>query len=200
MSYNSIKMNKREKAKKETREKLLAAAKEEFVESGLLNISTVDIAKRAGVAHGTVFFHFESKENLLVEVLDRELLKITDNLYRLLHRSNNFEELLNTYLDFLEKEEDFFVIIAQETPFYSPQLRRTIMGREAAIRNYFYQALKKESGQETYNAADITTMMNFLFGTLNYYLSLRTSFVTEGSVIQKKRQSIVNIFMKLMSK
>jgi AcrR family transcriptional regulator len=188
-------MNKREKAKKETREKLLAAAKEEFIKNGLLNISTVDIAKRAGVAHGTVFFHFENKENLLVQVLDRELLKITDNLYRLLHRSNNFEELLDTYLDFLEKEEDFFVIIAQETPFYSPQLRRTIMGREAAIRNYFYQALKKECG-----GADITTMMNFLFGTLNYYLSLRVLFVTEGSVIKKKRRSIVNIFMKLVSK
>jgi hypothetical protein len=118
----------------------------------------------------------------------------------LLHRSNDFEGLLNSYLDFLEREEDLFVIIAQETPFYSSQLRRTIMGREAIIRNYFYQALKKEFEQESYSAGDITTVMNFLFGTLNYYLSLRASFVSEGSVIQKKRQSIVSVFMKFISK
>jgi AcrR family transcriptional regulator len=193
-------MNQREKAKKETRENLLVAAKDEFVKNGLLNISTVDIAKKAGVAHGTVFFHFQNKENLLVEVFDRELLKITDDLYTLLHGSNDFEDLLNTYLDFLEREETFFAIIARETPLYAPELRRTILGREAAIRHYFYGALEKGIKQGQYKAVDITAALNFLFGTLNYYLCLRESFVTEGSVVGEKRQIIIDTFIQLLSK
>jgi AcrR family transcriptional regulator len=193
-------MNQREKAKKETREKLLVAAKDEFVKNGLLNISTVDIAKRAGVAHGTVFFHFQNKEILLVEVFDRELLEITDELYVLLHGSNDLEDLLNTYLNFLEREETFFAIIARETPFYSPELRRTILGREAAIRHYFYQAIEKEIKQGQYKAVDITAALTFLFGTLNYYLCLSESFVAGGSVIREKRRAVVDTFIKLLSK
>jgi AcrR family transcriptional regulator len=193
-------MNQREKAKKETREKLLVAAKDEFIKRGLLNISTVDIAKQAGVAHGTVFFHFQNKEILLVEVFDRELLKITDELYTLLHGSNEFEDLLHTYLGFLEREETFFAIIARETPLYAPELRRTILGREAAIRHYFYEALEKGTKQGQYKAVDISAALNFLFGTLNYYLCLRESFVTEGSVIRAKRQTIIDTFIQLLSK
>jgi AcrR family transcriptional regulator len=193
-------MDIRKQAKKETRLKLLTAAKEEFVKNGLLKISTVDIAKQAGVAHGTVFFHFQNKENLIVEVLDRELLKITDELYTLLHGSNDLEGLLNTYLDFLEREETFFAIIARETPFYSPELRRTILGREAAIRHYFFGALEKGIKQGQYKAIDITATLNFLFGTLNYYLCLRESFVTGESVIREKRHAIVDTFIKLLSK
>ena len=193
-------MKIRETAKKETRQKLLQAAKEEFVKNGLLNISTVDIAKRAGVAHGTVFFHFQNKEILLVEVFDRELLKITDELYVLLHGSNDLEDLLNTYLSFLEREETFFAIIARETPFYSPELRRTILGREAAIRHYFYLAIEKEIKQGQYKAVDITAALTFLFGTLNYYLCLSESFVAGGSVIREKRRAIVDTFIKLLSK
>jgi AcrR family transcriptional regulator len=192
-------MNRRDRAKKETHEKLVMAAKEEFIEKGLLNISTIDVAQRAGVAHGTVFFHFENKENLLVEVLDRQLLTINDELYRLLQRSDDFIGLLNTYLDFLEREEEFFVIMARETPFYSPQLRRTIMGREALIRNHFYQALRKELEPRAYSRTDIGAVMNILFGTLNYYLSLRDHFISEGSVINKKRQALVNVLTKMIA-
>jgi len=192
-------MNQREKAKKETREKLLTAAKEEFVKNGLLNISTVDIAQGAGVAHGTVFFHFQNKENLLVEVFDRELLKLTDELYLQLHGSHSFTDLLNTYLDFLEREETFFAIIARETPFYSPELRRMILGREAAIRHYFYQALQQAIERQQVKNVDITTTLNFLFGALNYYLCLRESFTSDNSVIKEKRQTIVDTLIQLLT-
>ncbi len=193
-------MSKRKKAKIETRQKLLAAAKQEFIQKGMLKISTVDIAKRAGVAHGTLFFHFQNKENLLVEVLDRELLKITDELNILLHDSSNIEELLVTYLDFLEREEDFFSIIARETPFYAPPLRRSIFGRESAIRTYFYQALEREITLGMCKAVDITPTLNFLFGTLNYYLCMRDSFATGNSVINEKKETIINTFIQFLSK
>ncbi len=192
-------MKIREKAKKETRQKLLKAAKQAFIEKGLLNISTVDIAKGAGVAHGTLFFHFQNKENLIVEVLDQELMKLSAELNVLLHGSDDIETLLNRYLDFLAREEPFFAVIATETPFYPPKLRRTILGREAAIREYFYQTLRKEIEQGRCKEVDITTVLNFLFGTLNYYLSMRDAFMTGQSVISDKRNAIVKTFIHLLS-
>jgi AcrR family transcriptional regulator len=190
--------NSRTLSKLETRQRILTAAKEMLTLNGLLNLSTVDIARQAGVAHGTLFFHFQNKENLLIEVIDQELLKITAELYPLLDQPQKMRDLLNRYLDFLEKEEPFFAVIARETPFYAPELRRTILGREAAVRQYFYRALEADMRNGQIQKLDITSCLNFLFGTLHYYLSLSESFVPQGSVIAEKRASLVETWMKFL--
>jgi AcrR family transcriptional regulator len=60
-----------------TRERLLRAARELIEEGGYSAASVVAIAGRAGVAAGTLYRHFESKEELFVEVFrsvcDREV-------------------------------------------------------------------------------------------------------------------------------
>lgn len=50
------------------RELLLAAAEQEFTSRGLA-ASVADIARRAGVAKGTVFRHFASKEDLIASIV-----------------------------------------------------------------------------------------------------------------------------------
>lgn len=54
------------------RDRLLAAAAECFAERGL-DASVDEIARRAGVGHGTVFRRFPTKDALLQAVLAREL-------------------------------------------------------------------------------------------------------------------------------
>jgi AcrR family transcriptional regulator len=50
------------------RELLLAAAEQEFADRGL-SASVADIARRAGVAKGTVFRHFATKEDLIAAIV-----------------------------------------------------------------------------------------------------------------------------------
>ena len=51
-----------------TRDRLLAAAKELIEDGGYAAASVIAIAERAGVAAGTLYRHFASKEELFVEV------------------------------------------------------------------------------------------------------------------------------------
>mgnify|MGYP006279197079 CR=1 FL=1 len=51
-----------------TRAKLLAAAKEIFEEQGFFDARITDIATRAGVAHGTFYTYFSSKEEIFREL------------------------------------------------------------------------------------------------------------------------------------
>lgn len=51
-----------------TRERLLAAARELIEQGGYGSASVAAIAERAGVAAGTLYRHFPSKEDLFVEV------------------------------------------------------------------------------------------------------------------------------------
>ncbi|MFI6423727.1 TetR/AcrR family transcriptional regulator [Promicromonospora sp. NPDC050880] len=58
------------------REALLTAAEEEFAAQGL-DASIADIARRAGVAKGTVFRHFATKEELATAIAARHAQELT---------------------------------------------------------------------------------------------------------------------------
>ncbi|MBN2644429.1 MAG: TetR/AcrR family transcriptional regulator [Desulfuromonadaceae bacterium] len=60
---------------KPKREKIIDAAIDLFAEQGFSLTSTAEIATRAGVAQGTLFYHFKNKEGILHEVLHRLLEK-----------------------------------------------------------------------------------------------------------------------------
>src|SRR3954471_17316568 len=64
------------------RELLLAAAEDEFAEHGPA-ASVADIARRAGVAKGTVFRHFATKEDLIASLVCGHLVILTDAAHRL---------------------------------------------------------------------------------------------------------------------
>ena len=57
------------------RERILQVAKQEFTRSGA-NASLEEIAKQAGVGPGTLYRHFPTRENLLVEVYRKEVEKL----------------------------------------------------------------------------------------------------------------------------
>ncbi len=193
-------MNIRKKNKQNTRQKILKAAKQEFIINGFLNTKTIDIAEKAGIAHGTLFFHFKNKDKLIIEIIDKELFGITGELYDLLNNTNDLEELLTRYLDFLEKEEGFFSTIAKELPFYSAELRRQIFFRESATRNYFYKALEEGIKKGTFKDLDITYTLDILFGTINYYLSLNEVFGYKNKIIKEKKEVIKKNIIKLLEK
>jgi AcrR family transcriptional regulator len=66
----------------QTRERLLGAAVGEFKRAGMAGADTAAIASAAGVAHSTFFFHFPTKEHVLIELERREEERIARELTR----------------------------------------------------------------------------------------------------------------------
>ena len=58
----------RQRNSEDKQQRLLNAALELFVEQGLEGASTANIAKRAGVANGTLFHHFSNKKMLITQL------------------------------------------------------------------------------------------------------------------------------------
>jgi TetR/AcrR family transcriptional repressor of bet genes len=52
------------------RSQVIEATIECLAERGFSRTTVTDVARRAGISHGLVLFHFQSKDNLLAEVLD----------------------------------------------------------------------------------------------------------------------------------
>lgn len=64
-----------------TREKLIAAARAQFLADGYFAVSVDDIAKAAGLSRATFYLHFQSKEQVLVALVCEESMGL-DSFYR----------------------------------------------------------------------------------------------------------------------
>src|SRR5215813_14155781 len=60
-------------ARGEKREAILRAATDVFAERGFFNAQVADVARVAGVAAGTVYLYFRSKDDLLVSIFERTM-------------------------------------------------------------------------------------------------------------------------------
>src|SRR5687767_223116 len=55
------------------RETILRAAIDTFADRGFFNAQVADVARAAGVAAGTVYLYFRSKDDLLIQVFERTM-------------------------------------------------------------------------------------------------------------------------------
>ena len=65
-----------------TRIRLLKAGRQEFIKQGYYDTSIDAITEKAGVSHGTFYLHFNSKNELLIEIFRsiwKELWPMTEN-------------------------------------------------------------------------------------------------------------------------
>lgn len=69
MSPRSYRLGKRQADIEETRDRIVAAARELFGQSGFYSVTLDDVAKAASVARATVYYQFESKAGLLDAVV-----------------------------------------------------------------------------------------------------------------------------------
>jgi TetR/AcrR family transcriptional repressor of uid operon len=79
-----------------TRERILGAAVAEFKQSGMAGAEVSEIVSAAGVAHGTFYFHFPTKEHVLLEVERREEARIATEFARFLEESPDLADALAT--------------------------------------------------------------------------------------------------------
>jgi AcrR family transcriptional regulator len=85
----------RETKRLQTRERLLGAAIAEFKRSGIAAADVGAIVAAAGVAHGTFFFHFPTKEHVLLEMERREEDRIAKQLTRFANAEHDLASTLS---------------------------------------------------------------------------------------------------------
>ncbi|WP_024441864.1 MULTISPECIES: TetR/AcrR family transcriptional regulator [unclassified Mycobacterium] len=88
------KMTARDARRLQTRERLLGAATAEFKRTGMAQADVGAIVAAAGVAHGTFFFHFPTKEHVLLELERREEERITKQFEKFLGGHQALSDIL----------------------------------------------------------------------------------------------------------
>ena len=103
---NSVKATSRETRRLQTRQRILGAAIAEFKRSGMAAADVGAIVTSAGVAHGTFFFHFPTKEHVLVELEAREESRLAIEFARFLNDPHDLATTLTRAKELVISVED----------------------------------------------------------------------------------------------
>jgi TetR/AcrR family transcriptional regulator len=94
------------------RSQLLDAARERFGKHGLAGTTVDGIAKSAGVAKGTVYLYYKSKEDILRHVLDEDLTQLQKDTVPIITGPGAIDDKLRRFftsaLTFFDRKRDFF--------------------------------------------------------------------------------------------
>jgi AcrR family transcriptional regulator len=88
MTTGEGKPNGREAQRRETRQRVYMAAVAEYRRVGMAAADVSDIARAAGVARGTFYFHFPTKEHILAELERYEEARLAAQLEKFLAREH----------------------------------------------------------------------------------------------------------------
>lgn len=92
------------KDEKETKSKLLASAKAEFLEKGYINASLRSICKNAGVTTGALYFFFRDKEDLFDSLVAPTMTGLQEEVQW--HFDSEKEEIRHGIPDYSDSVED----------------------------------------------------------------------------------------------
>jgi TetR/AcrR family transcriptional regulator, fatty acid metabolism regulator protein len=100
------------------REAILRAATQVFARNGYFNSKVADIARAAGVADGTVYLYFKSKEEILHSVFDRSVGDVISEGRRqieaLADPREKLRRIAHLHLDRLGADRDLAVVFQVE--------------------------------------------------------------------------------------
>ena len=88
------------------RERILSAAEIIFARHGFFAAKVSDVAKEAGVADGTIYLYFKSKDDLLISLFERRMLELTEALQAAIAGKPPREQLRSFIRTYLQKCSD----------------------------------------------------------------------------------------------
>jgi TetR/AcrR family transcriptional regulator, repressor for uid operon len=89
-----VRPSARETRRLQTRERILGAAIAEFKRCGMAGADVNAIVAAASVAHGTFFFHFPSKEHVLLDLEGREEARMAGEFARFVEKDHHLVDAL----------------------------------------------------------------------------------------------------------
>lgn len=194
-----MKKTNRQLQKEQTKELLIKTAYEMFSKRGIMNTRMSDIAKSAGVSHGTVFAHFQTQEILIEEVIDTYGEKIVLRTHALAEVCGNLKELLNAHLNGIEEFEPFYTRLVIENKMLPPGVRDSWISIQSAVSFHFSIVYARDSKHCKTTDVPPYMLFNMWIGLVHYYLENGDLFAPEGNVIRRHGDTLIENYIKLLS-
>ena len=161
-----------------------------FARNGFAGTKISDLSKNIGIAQGTIYVYFESKEDLFQEILkiadSKEMIKKMKMLIAMpVSAKNKIRILSETVLRQLEEDETFAAMIALNTQMLLEK-NETYSSGETTYQTKIYEYTAKiiKQGQKEKSMVEGSSMKlaDYYWGVV-YLYSLKRLFTTQYEMI-----------------
>ena len=169
---------RREHDSEHTRQQILNAARDVFVKAGYEATSIREVARGAGISHGTIYLHFRDKDDLLFQVSEDELGRLLARLRALPRSLDPIQRLIGALrvigiygLDFPHQYQLMMghrpvTFAAQETPRFGPMAEQVT----AFLGDLMREARKRRMLSDGSPSLDHVALIASVHGTVNLFL------------------------------
>jgi AcrR family transcriptional regulator len=123
-----------------TRNKILSAARTVFTEKGLVAATIDEIAERADVGRGSVYYHFENKDELIRQLIESLLAELSERTEQACSSQEDIESTLDamikSHIEFFSNRWEDFVL------YYQGRADLTLLQSYQGIERSFIGYLK----------------------------------------------------------
>lgn len=154
-----------------TRKQINSYARELFSKYSYLGVSMRDIARKLDITKGALYYHYQSKEEIYIEVLNdvaEDLFKVFEKVKKETNQKKKLFALINGYLKFGYKEKNFVRVIALSAESGTKEIRKTILSI-VNQKSEMVEAIIKEilQSQKKLQKANVTVVSSMLISLMN---------------------------------
>jgi AcrR family transcriptional regulator len=178
----------------ETRDRVFEAALGEFRRVGVTAAQIEDIVKAAGVARGTFYLHFPTKDHVLMELMRRKQSALAERLHA--SRAHSPRTFLRRAVELMQEDavaedatlwHELFAVIGR----HAQEMRSQASALVEALMTFFAAAQERGDVRRDVTAFDLTAV--FLPGV---YGLLQMKLEDPPAELRQALHRIVDIFVR----
>jgi len=158
-----------------TRDDILQSAAQVFRQKGFHGASMADIAEAVQLQKASLYHHFSSKQEILVDLLDLGLDLVTEQMTHVMAQDLSPEEKLclamRTYLKTLNEQGALVFVLLLEYRSLEPELYARHIPHRDRFEVMWRDLIQQGVDAGAFNCTDVPMTVRGLLGTLNWAIT-----------------------------
>ena len=204
---------RRQREKEARKNTILKAARKLSFEKGFKSVTVESIAKKAELSKGAIYLYFNSKEDIYVQILLKEIDRFSSYLNDIFESGDSAAEMLKNfstiYTDAFLKDRDLFRILTSfmlhtSEMNFSEKIAEQIIAATLATTDILEKIFRLGMEQgEFSNRINPKNLKSVVWGLLNGILSLHLFIGKEATKEERIRSAVeesMTVFLRGLSK
>jgi AcrR family transcriptional regulator len=189
--------SKRNLKKEGTRKKIISAAFKTYSESSFA-APTIMIAKEAGIAHGSMFLHFPTRDDLLSCLAEEFGSILSARFCELSGTYDTIEELLGAHIDILSEYESFYSRLITESAYLPGRARAAVAKLQSGLEYHFNIVLNTGIESGSLKKLPPRILFGAWLGLVHYYLQNNDLQSSGDSILKRYKRQLIFTYCELL--
>lgn len=195
-----MKTLRRIEQKEKTRKNLIKTSLNLFSNKGIASTNTAELAKYAHVSHGTIFVHFQKRDDLIFAVMNEFGDQLASAFDAASKKSKGVAGILKAHLKTLIEFEDFYIHLIKEISHLPNEVKSRLFILQSSISHRINIEAQKEISVGKIKNIDRHLFFNTWISLLHYYMTHKEIFSPDQSVISSLGDKLLKHFLNLIKK